>query len=536
MTSRATSRQRMASTCRWPECRCSSIDIGCLVTWEPDAPVRQDAALVVSEGRVAWVGDSSSAPAADNRLDAAGGTVLPGFVDAHTHLVFGGDRAAEFEARLTGQPYTAGGIRYDRRRDPGDQHGGIARPDTSARDRSLAVGDDDAGNQVRLRASRASRSGAASRWPGKSRRIARSWARTSCRKAPRLRRTSTRSAARCSRPSPTSPPESTRSARTALSTPISAGRCWPRVRPAECACTCTPISCGRESGVCVAAELGAASADHCTHVSERDVTALRDAGVVAVLVPAAEFSTRSPYAPARRLLDAGVTVALATDCNPGTSYTTSMPFVIALACRELAHVTARGGARGDPGRCPGVAKSAGVGSSRRRRAAVTLWCWMRRRTSTWLIGRAWIWCAPSYARERWCPVVEDPGWPRASDWLAGNLEPGTRRLPACAWWVCRCPRRRSPSRCARDAGGDPCRAAALSDVRRGLGRRPRRPRRLDHGDLDVAALSGEAAIAAVREGLSACRPRTWSCCSAATTPSRGRRCGRCCRRSAGAGW
>jgi imidazolonepropionase len=89
-------------------------------------------------------------------------------------------------------------------------------------------------------------------------------------------------------------------------------------------------------GVAVAAELGAASADHCTHLSDDDITALRDAGVVAVLVPAAEFSTRSPYAPARRLLDAGVTVALATDCNPGTSYTTSMPFVIALACREMA--------------------------------------------------------------------------------------------------------------------------------------------------------------------------------------------------------
>jgi imidazolonepropionase len=88
-------------------------------------------------------------------------------------------------------------------------------------------------------------------------------------------------------------------------------------------------------GVSVAAELGAASADHCTHLSDTDVTALRDADVVAVLVPAAEFSTRSAYAPARRLLDAGVTVALATDCNPGTSYTTSMPFVIALACREM---------------------------------------------------------------------------------------------------------------------------------------------------------------------------------------------------------
>jgi imidazolonepropionase len=88
-------------------------------------------------------------------------------------------------------------------------------------------------------------------------------------------------------------------------------------------------------GVQLAASLGAASADHCTHLTDADVAALRDASVVAVLVPAAEFSTRSPYAPARRLLDAGVTVALATDCNPGTSYTTSMPFVIALACREL---------------------------------------------------------------------------------------------------------------------------------------------------------------------------------------------------------
>jgi imidazolonepropionase len=88
-------------------------------------------------------------------------------------------------------------------------------------------------------------------------------------------------------------------------------------------------------GVQLAAELGAASADHCTHLSDTDVVALRDADVVAVLVPAAEFSTRSAYAPGRRLLDAGVTLALATDCNPGTSYTTSMPFVIALACREL---------------------------------------------------------------------------------------------------------------------------------------------------------------------------------------------------------
>jgi imidazolonepropionase len=92
---------------------------------------------------------------------------------------------------------------------------------------------------------------------------------------------------------------------------------------------------GPGPGVQLAASLGALSADHCTHLSHDDVSALRDADVVAVLVPVAEFSTRSAYAPAKRLIDADVTVALATDCNPGTSFTTSMPFVISLACREL---------------------------------------------------------------------------------------------------------------------------------------------------------------------------------------------------------
>jgi imidazolonepropionase len=92
---------------------------------------------------------------------------------------------------------------------------------------------------------------------------------------------------------------------------------------------------GAGPGVQLAAALGAASADHCTHLTGDDVDALRDAGVVAVLVPGAEFSTRSAYAPGRQLLDAGVTVALASDCNPGTSFTTSLPFVVALACREL---------------------------------------------------------------------------------------------------------------------------------------------------------------------------------------------------------
>ncbi|MGH9106918.1 MAG: amidohydrolase family protein, partial [Acidimicrobiales bacterium] len=89
-------------------------------------------------------------------------------------------------------------------------------------------------------------------------------------------------------------------------------------------------------GVQLAVELGAASADHCSFLGAADVDALAGGTTVATLLPGAEFSTRSPYADARRLLAAGVTVALATDCNPGTSYTSSMPFVIALAVRELA--------------------------------------------------------------------------------------------------------------------------------------------------------------------------------------------------------
>jgi imidazolonepropionase len=85
----------------------------------------------------------------------------------------------------------------------------------------------------------------------------------------------------------------------------------------------------------LAVELGAASADHCTHLSPADIEALAGSSTVATLLPAAEFSTRSPYPDARALLDAGATVALASDCNPGSAYTTSMPLCVALAVREM---------------------------------------------------------------------------------------------------------------------------------------------------------------------------------------------------------
>jgi imidazolonepropionase len=88
-------------------------------------------------------------------------------------------------------------------------------------------------------------------------------------------------------------------------------------------------------GIEVACELGAVSVDHLTHTSDSELELLAGAGIVATLLPGVEFSTRSPYPDARRFFDAGVQVALATDCNPGSSFTTSMQLVIALAVREM---------------------------------------------------------------------------------------------------------------------------------------------------------------------------------------------------------
>jgi imidazolonepropionase len=92
---------------------------------------------------------------------------------------------------------------------------------------------------------------------------------------------------------------------------------------------------GEGPGVALAVELGCASADHCTHLSAHDVDLLAGSDTVAALLPAADFSTRQPYPDARRLIDAGARVALATNCNPGSSNTTSMSFCIALAVREM---------------------------------------------------------------------------------------------------------------------------------------------------------------------------------------------------------
>ena len=307
--------------------------IGRLVSHDDEAPAG-DMALVLSAGRVMWSGRRQDAPPCDEVLDVDGACVLPGFVDSHTHLVFGGDRSREFEARLAGRPYAAGGIRT-----------------TVAATRATSTAELTA-RAVRL-AGEALRSGTTTL------EVKSGYGLTVEDELRCLQAAAAVTAHRTLLGAHVVPEGADPQAYVELVAGPMTDACAGTATGVDAFCEqgafdeqqCRQVlTAGAARGLTVhvhanqlgfgpgaqlAASLGAASADHCTHLSNEDVTALRDAGVTAVLVPAAEFSTRAPYAPGRRLLDAGVTVALATDCNPGTSFTTSMPFVIALACREL---------------------------------------------------------------------------------------------------------------------------------------------------------------------------------------------------------
>jgi imidazolonepropionase len=298
--------------------------------------VLRDAAMVVDSGRVGWVGSLAQAPAADSRLDVAGAAVIPGFVDSHSHLVFAGDRAQEFGARMSGRPYSAGGIQ-----------------NTVAATRS-APDDVLSANVARLVAEMAAqgtttveiKSGYGLTVPDEARclAIARQFtSETTFLGAhvvpPEFADDPAAYVELVTGPMLTAATPSANwvdvfcdegafdadQARAVLAAGKAAGL-QPRVHANQLR---------QGPGVAVACEVGAAAADHCTHLSAADIDNLRGAGVVATLLPGAEFSTRSAYPDARRLLEAGVTVALATDCNPGSSYTSSMPLCIALAVREM---------------------------------------------------------------------------------------------------------------------------------------------------------------------------------------------------------
>ncbi|MET9952214.1 imidazolonepropionase [Streptomyces sp. NPDC006339] len=318
------------------------VNIASLVTNDPSlgdgTPLGliQDAAVVIEGDRVVWIGETSKAPATDNRVDAAGRAVIPGFVDSHSHLVFAGDRTAEFNARMSGQAYAAGGIRT------------TVAATRAATDAELSA------NVVRyLR--EALRQGTTT-FETKS-----GYGLTVEDEARALRIAAehtdevTYLGAHIVSPDYADDP----AAYVALVTGEMLDACAPYARWIDVFCekgafdgdqARAILTAGKARGlhprihanqlsygpgVQLAVELDAASADHCTHLTDADVDALASGNTVATLLPGAEFSTRAEWPDARRLLDAGVTVALSTDCNPGSSFTSSVPFCIALAVRDM---------------------------------------------------------------------------------------------------------------------------------------------------------------------------------------------------------
>ena len=308
--------------------------IGELVTWDEDRPIRHVAGLVIEDGRVAWVGPSAETPAADDVIEADGRAVIPGFVDSHTHLVFAGDRAEEFAARMAGRAYEAGGIRTtvtatraatedELLRLASARLAEVRAQGTTTVEIKSGYGLDVATEERLLRVASALTS--ETTFLG-AHVVPQGWNAdayvelvtgemlTACAQHAKWVDAFCETGA-----------FDADQARTVLRAGVAAGLA-PRVHANQL---------GLGPGVQLACEVGAAAVDHCTYLSDADVAALAESGVVAGLLPGVEFSTRHPYPDARRLLDAGVRVAIATDCNPGTSYTSSMPFCIALAVREM---------------------------------------------------------------------------------------------------------------------------------------------------------------------------------------------------------
>jgi imidazolonepropionase len=314
--------------------------IGELVTNAPGGGFAAigDAALVIEGEKVTWTGPASRAPVADSVVDAGGCAVLPGFVDSHAHLVFAGERGAEFAARMAGAPYAAGGIRSTvaATRAASDEtlratlrnlsQEMLRQGTTTFECKSgygLTVADEERSVTLAAEVTPEVTYLGAHVVPGGT--SADDYVSLVCGEmldacAPHSRWVDVF----CERGA-----FSADEARAVLRAGVSRGL-LPRVHANQLA---------PGPGVQVAVEAGAASADHCTFLTDADVDALASSGTVATLLPGAEFGTRQPYPDARRLLAAGATVALATDCNPGSSYTSSMPFCIALAVRDMGMTT-----------------------------------------------------------------------------------------------------------------------------------------------------------------------------------------------------
>ena len=309
-------------------------DIGLLATQDAELGEIRDAAIVIEGDSISWVGPASSAPACDNLVGLGGRAVIPGFVDSHAHLVFLGDRSEEFTARMAGMSYAAGGLRV------------TVAATRSAPDVLLR-------HNVERLAGELLRAGVTTFECKSGYGLDVATEQRSLRIAGEFTPETTFLGAHVV------PPDTARDDYLALVRGPMLDACAPHARWIDVFCeqgafdadeTRAVLQAGIARGlgarvhanqlsdgpgVQIAVELGAASADHCTHLTDADVDALAGSSTVATLLPLAEFSTRSAYPDASRLLAAGAVVALATDCNPGSAYSTSMPLAIALAVREM---------------------------------------------------------------------------------------------------------------------------------------------------------------------------------------------------------
>lgn len=312
-------------------------NIGELAGADEDRWLIENAALVIEGDRIAWAGPSADAPSADERYDAGGRAVLPGFVDSHAHLVFAGERAEEFAARMSGRPYAAGGIR-------------------TTVERTRAASDDDLRANVRRVVAEMARQGTTTVECKSGYGLSVEQEERAVRIAAELVDEVTFLGAHVV-PAGVDPADYVR----LVSGPMLEA-CAPYARWIDVFCergafdadqTRQILDAGRAAGLHprlhanqlgygpgarIAVEYDAASADHCTFLSDEDIAALAGSRTVATLLPGVEFSTRQPYPDARALIDAGAHVALATDCNPGSCYSSSMAFCVALAVREM-HMT-----------------------------------------------------------------------------------------------------------------------------------------------------------------------------------------------------
>lgn len=325
--------------------------IGELTTNDPEHDALRDAALVLDGDRVAWAGPATSAPPADEQVDVAGRAVLPGWVDSHTHLVFAGDRTAEFEARMAGEPYAAGGISVTTEASRAASDAQLAENLRRHVDEAVAQGTTcvetktgygltvtDEARMARVAgdvADDVTFLGAHLVPPGSQ---AESYVDLVCGEMLDVAAAHVGWVDVFCEQGAFDEQQSERVLRSAAQYGLGT-----RVHGNQL---------GHGPGVALAVRTGAASVDHCTYLSESDVDALAGSDTVATLLPACDLSTKHPLAPARRLLDAGAVVALASNANPGSSYTTSMAFCVATAVlqmgmtvREAVWAATAGGAR-----------------------------------------------------------------------------------------------------------------------------------------------------------------------------------------------